>query len=140
MGWIAWKLATGFIGQHGLLTPQQAGEFSMWVGAGLLRRLGRAPGRDLPARRDARPRPTGGVPGPPTSSSVGFGDRLVDRSHRWWCPPSSSDRMFGFKAAGRRSIALVAGVVFIAQMAVASHLFTGLISALLRSRGDATWP
>ncbi len=133
IGWIAWKLATGFIGQHGLLTPQQAGEFSMWVALGFFVGWVALPVVIFPLDETLDPAQLAVFPVPRSRLLLGLAiASLIGPSVV--VPAILVGSNVWVQSGWARVIALVAGVVFMAQMAVASHLFTGLVSALLRSR------
>jgi ABC-2 type transport system permease protein len=133
MGWIAWKLASAFISQHGLLSPQQAGEFSMWVALGFFIGWVALPVVIFPLDETLDPAQLAVFPIPRLRLLVGLAiASLIGPSVV--VPSILVASNIWLQDGWARVIALAAGVVFIAQMAVASHLFTGVISALLRSR------
>ncbi len=133
MGWIAWKLASGYIGQHGLLTQQQAGEFSMWAALGFFVGWVALPVVIFPLDETLDPAQLSVFPVPRPRLLLGLAiASLIGPSVV--VPAVLIGSNVWVQSGWAQVVALVAGLVFIAQMAVASHLFTGLVSALLRSR------
>lgn len=133
MGWISWRLASGFISQHGLLSPHQAGEFSMWVALGFFIGWVALPVVIFPLDETLDPAQLAVFPIPRPRLLLGLAiASLIGPSVV--VPTVLVGANIWLQDGWARVIALLAGVIFIAQMAVASHLFTGVISALLRSR------
>lgn len=133
MGWIAWKLATGFASQHEVLTPQQAGEFSMWAALGFFVGWVALPVVIFPLDETLDPAQLAVFPIPRSRLMVGLAiASLIGPSVV--VPMILVGTNVWVQSGLVRVVALVAGVIFVAQMAVASHLFTGVISAMLRSR------
>ena len=133
MGWIAWKLASGYIGQHGLLTQQQAGEFSMWAALGFFIGWVALPVVIFPLDETLDPAQLSVFPVPRPRLLLGLAiASLIGPSVV--VPAVLIGSNVWVQSGWAQLVAVMAGVIFIAQMAVASHLFTGLVSALLRSR------
>jgi ABC-2 type transport system permease protein len=133
MAWISWKLATGFISQHGLLSPEQAGEFSMWTALGFFIGWVALPVVIFPLDETLDPAQLAVFPIPRSRLLLGLAmASLIGPSVL--VPTVLIGSNVWIQTGWARLVAVVAGLVFIAQIAVASHLFTGVISAMLRSR------
>ena len=133
MGGIAWKLSTAFVGQHGTLTPHQAGEFSMWAALGFFVGWVALPVVIFPLDETLDPAQLAVFPVPRSRLLLGLAvASLIGPSVV--VPTILIGSNIWVRSGWAQVVALVAGLVFLAQMAVASHLFTGVISAMLRSR------
>ena len=133
MSLIAWKLATGFVSQHGLLSPEQAGEFSMWAALGFFIGWVALPVVIFPLDETLDPAQLAVFPVPRSRLLLGLAiASLIGPSVV--VPAILIGSNVWVQGGWAKLMALVAGVVFLAQMAVAAHLFTSVISALLRSR------
>ena len=91
MSLIAWKLATGFVNQHGLLSPEQAGEFSMWAALGFFVGWVALPVVIFPLDETLDPAQLAVFPVPAPATSAGTRNRFAHRS--FGGGPRDSDRL-----------------------------------------------
>ncbi|MGH8928327.1 MAG: hypothetical protein ACRDWH_08255, partial [Acidimicrobiia bacterium] len=133
MTWVAWTLAARFAREFSGLAAEQAGEFSMWAAAAFFVGWVALPVVIFPLDETLDPAQLAVFPIPRarllTGLAVAFliGPSVV-------VPLTMIVTNIAVHSGLAQIVAIVAGVILLGQIAVASHLFTGAISAMLRSR------
>ncbi|HEY7563342.1 MAG TPA: hypothetical protein VIA81_00280 [Acidimicrobiia bacterium] len=133
MGWIGWKLSSSFAAAHATLPAAQGAELTMW--AALLFSVGwiSLPVVIFPLDETLDPAQlaTFAIPRPQLLTGLALASLIGPSVVVPLAVLTTNVSIFDGPA---RLVAIVAGLVILAQLLVATHLFTSMISALLRSR------
>lgn len=133
MGWIAWKLATSLAAEHSRLAPLEAAELTMWSALIFFVGWVALPVVIFPLDETLDPAQlaTFSIPRPRLLMGLAVAS-LIGPSVV--VPVVVIATNIALANGAGRLVGLIAGVILLAQMVVAAHLFTSVISAMLRSR------
>lgn len=133
MGWIAWKLASSLAVEHSRLSAPEAAELTMWSALIFFVGWVALPVVIFPLDETLDPAQLAVFSVPRHQLLMGLAAAsLIGPSVVVPVVVISTNVALAEGAA--RLMAVVAGLVLLAQMVVAAHLFTSVVSAMLRSR------
>ncbi len=133
MGWLAWKVATSYSTEFGRLEPSLASELALWGALAFFIGWVTLPVVIFPLDETLDPARLAVFPitRPKLLAGLVFASLI---SPSILVPATVATVNVGVFSGWARLAAVVAGVVLLAQMAVGAHLFTSLVSSILRSR------
>jgi ABC-2 type transport system permease protein len=134
MIWISWRLARGFAIQHAALDPAYAAEFSMWGALIFFVGWVALPVVIFPLDETLDPAQLAVFPIPQRRLLAGLGAASLIGPSVIVPAVLIATNVALQRTVAATLVSILAGALFLGQLSIASHVFTGFISAMLRSR------
>ncbi|HSL25544.1 MAG TPA: hypothetical protein VLA54_04615 [Acidimicrobiia bacterium] len=134
MIWTSWRLASGFVSQHAALNPMQAAQFSMWGALIFFVGWVALPVVIFPLDETLDPAQLAVFPVPERRLLAGLAAASLVGPSVIVPVVLIGANVSVQPTLATKLVSILAGALFLGQLAIASHVFTGVISAMLRSR------